>query len=123
MTPNHDWTVKTEKGRNRRRKVMSPQGNAPLAHTGESTVSNKPKRHEKTRQPPHAGELDRPGPSESDLKRNPGIGASKGGFATGESPENIQGDNAVEGDVGNDAMPAGGINPRQTGRTNKCTNV
>jgi hypothetical protein len=55
-----------------------------------------------------------------DLKRNPGIGSSKGSFArTGEDPEAIEADNTFEGDVENDTTPAGGVNPNHRGRTNK----
>jgi hypothetical protein len=55
----------------------------------------------------------------SDLKVNPGIGASKGAFATGEDPRQLEGGNTVEGDVGNDTNPQGGIDPGKLGRTNK----
>jgi hypothetical protein len=41
-------------------------------------------------------------PFKSDLERNPGIGQSKGSFATGVPPEEIEGENTVEGDVEND---------------------
>ncbi len=55
----------------------------------------------------------------NDLERNPGIGSSKGAFATGEDPKSIEADNTVEGDTLNDATPQGGVDPRHTGRTNK----
>ena len=56
----------------------------------------------------------------SDLKRNPGIGASKGAFAaTGADPETIEAGNTAEGDVMNDATSGGGVNPGKVGRTNK----
>ena len=42
-----------------------------------------------------------------DLERNPGIGQSKGAFATGESPEELEGENTTEGDVDNDSNPDG----------------
>ncbi len=59
------------------------------------------------------------GPFTSDLERNPGIGQSKGTFATGESPELIEGDNTVEGDVENDVNAQGGIDKNELGRTNR----
>jgi len=59
------------------------------------------------------------GPFKSDLARNPGIGQSKGSFATGEDPDEIEGDNTSEGDVENDAEPSGRVDPRHVGRTNK----
>jgi hypothetical protein len=58
-------------------------------------------------------------PFADDLERNPNIGESKGTFATGESPEDIEGDNTVEGDVENDPQPSGRVNGNQLGRTNK----
>ena len=58
-------------------------------------------------------------PFPNDLERNPGIGQSKGSFMTGIPPEEIEGENTVEGDVENDTTAAGGINPRQKMRTNK----
>ena len=54
-----------------------------------------------------------------DLDRNPGIGESKGAFATGLDPHGIEGENTVEGDVENDTRPSGGVDPDQLGRTNK----
>lgn len=55
----------------------------------------------------------------NDLRRNPGIGASKGDFAaTDTSPELIEGENTQEGDVLNDATPEGGADPARRGRTN-----
>jgi hypothetical protein len=55
-----------------------------------------------------------------DLERNPGIGTSKGVHtATGVAPEDLEADNTVEGDVMNDTTQTGGVNPNQTGRTNK----
>ena len=59
-------------------------------------------------------------PLQDDLERNPGIGASKGAFAaTGTDPEDIEAANTAEGDVMNDATKGGGVDPNQTGRTNK----
>ena len=62
-----------------------------------------------------------PGPRPpDDLERNPGIGTSKGVHsATGVDPEDLEADNTVEGDVMNDTTQTGGVNPNQTGRTNK----
>lgn len=57
-------------------------------------------------------------PTQSDLDRNPGIGQSKGTFATGEDPTEIEGDNTVKGDTENDTTPQGGVNPEE-GRTNR----
>ncbi|MGQ7792511.1 hypothetical protein ACUN0C_08900 [Faunimonas sp. B44] len=54
-----------------------------------------------------------------DLTDNPGIGASKGSYAAGEDPEQIEGENTFEGDVENDATPQGGADPKKLGRTNK----
>jgi hypothetical protein len=56
---------------------------------------------------------------DGDLKRDPGIGSSKGTFATGEDPRSIRADNTVEGDVGNETTREGGVDPRHRGRTNK----
>ena len=56
-------------------------------------------------------------PSDADLKRNPGIGTSKGTIKQGEV--DLDGDNTFEGDVENDTTVGGGVDPRQTGRTNK----
>ena len=53
-----------------------------------------------------------------DLERNPGIGQSKGTFATGEDPELIEGENTVEGDTGNNAGRFGEVKT-DPGRTNK----
>jgi hypothetical protein len=40
---------------------------------------------------------------DEDLRRNPGIGQSKGSFMTGIPPEEIEGENTVEGDDDNNA--------------------
>ena len=40
---------------------------------------------------------------DEDLRRNPGIGQSKGSFTTGIPPEEIEGENTVEGDTDNNA--------------------
>ena len=58
-------------------------------------------------------------PSDADLKGNPGIGQSKGTTMAGEGVESIQADSTVEGDVENDTNPQGGVDPDQTGRTNR----
>ncbi|HWK65000.1 MAG TPA: hypothetical protein VNS34_08670 [Rhizobiaceae bacterium] len=57
-------------------------------------------------------------PSDKDLHENPGIGSSKGTIKQGEEV-GLDGDNTFEGDVENDTTAAGGVNPAQTGRTNK----
>ncbi len=55
-----------------------------------------------------------------DLDRNPGIGTSTGVHsATGVDPEDLEAQSTVEGDVMNDTTAEGGVNPNQTGRTNK----
>lgn len=61
-------------------------------------------------------------PTDKDLKENPGIGSSKGTTGAGEILEDnggLDGDNTFEGDVENDVTPQGGVDPNQTGRTNK----
>lgn len=40
---------------------------------------------------------------DEDLRRNPGIGQSKGSFMTGIPPQEIEGENTVEGDTENNA--------------------
>lgn len=55
---------------------------------------------------------------DEDLKRNPGIGQSKGTFATGEDPELIEGENTVEGDTDNNAGRFGEVKT-DPGRSNK----
>jgi hypothetical protein len=69
-----------------------------------------------SKHPKTKDDRDRP---RDDLERNPGIGSSKGSFATGEDPESIEADNTVEGDTLNDTTAQGGVDPRHTGRTNK----
>ena len=53
-----------------------------------------------------------------DLERNPGIGQSKGSFATGIPPEEIEGENTVEGDVDNDTTANDGVPQHEKARTN-----
>ena len=80
------------------------------------TSSKHPKGSEDRRQGLGA---DAPRPPD-DLRRNPGIGASKGGFArAGAGPEAIEGANTSEGDVMNDPNPQGGVEPGHKGRTNR----
>lgn len=55
---------------------------------------------------------------DEDLRRNPGIGQSKGTFATGEDPELIEGENTVEGDTENNAGRFGEVKT-DPGRENK----
>ncbi|GAB1580378.1 MULTISPECIES: hypothetical protein [Phyllobacteriaceae] len=57
-------------------------------------------------------------PDDADLKRNPGIGTSKGTIKEGDETV-LEGETTFEGDVENDTTRGGGINPSQTGRTNK----
>jgi hypothetical protein len=59
-----------------------------------------------------------PSPFQDDLARNPGIGQSKGSTISGADPDEIEGDNSVEGDVENDVTPAGSVDESQMGRTN-----
>jgi hypothetical protein len=54
-----------------------------------------------------------------DLDRNPAIGQSKGAFASGEDPEEIEGENTVVGDVENDSTASDGVPQEERGRTNK----
>jgi len=61
-------------------------------------------------------------PNDKDLRENPGIGTSKGTIKGGEilnDDESLDGDNTFAGDVENDVTPQGGVDPDQTGRTNK----
>ena len=55
-------------------------------------------------------------PSDADLKGDSGIGTTKGAWG---DKERIGGENTYQGDVMNDADPQGGVDPGQTGRTNK----
>lgn len=59
------------------------------------------------------------GPFRSDLERNPGIGQSKGSFATGEDPQELEGVNTVEGDVENQATPQGAVDIAHEPRGNR----
>ena len=63
--------------------------------------------HPKTRQP-----------SDADLKRNPGIGQSKG-LDRFSGVDDVKSDSTVEGDVANDTNRSGGVDPDQRGRANK----
>ncbi|TPK65050.1 MULTISPECIES: hypothetical protein [unclassified Mesorhizobium] len=63
-----------------------------------------------------------PRPSDRDLRNDPGIGASKGTIKGGDildDDEELDGENTFRGDVENDTTSQGGVNPDQTGRTNK----
>lgn len=57
-------------------------------------------------------------PFPDDLERNPGIGQSKGSFMTGIPPEEIEGENTVEGDFENDSTANDGVPQAERGRTN-----
>jgi hypothetical protein len=46
-------------------------------------------------------------------------GQSKGAFASGEDPEEIEGENTVVGDVENDSTAKDGVPQEERGRTNK----
>lgn len=58
---------------------------------------------------------------QDDLKRNPGIGQSKGlTGATDDEVDDLAADSTAEGDVGNEVdARTGGIDPKHMGRTNK----
>ena len=58
-------------------------------------------------------------PFPDDFGHNPGIGQSKGSFATGEDPLSDEGGSTVEGDVENQADSLGRANAYKLGRTNK----
>jgi hypothetical protein len=58
-------------------------------------------------------------PSDKDLAHKSGIGATGGLNKRNDDLEQIEGENTVEGDVMNDTTAGGGVNPNQTGRTNK----
>ena|SRR5207248_3995241 len=56
-------------------------------------------------------------PSDSDLRSNPLIGASRGATLAGASPDDLeesQGANTIEGDLENDANAAGGIDKSES---------
>lgn len=53
-----------------------------------------------------------------DLENDPGIGQSKSSFMTGIPPEEIEGENTVEGDVENDTTAGDGVPQREKSRTN-----
>jgi len=57
-------------------------------------------------------------PFPDDLERNPGIGESKGSFATGIPPEEIEGENTVEGDIDNDTTATDAVRRGKHSRTN-----
>jgi hypothetical protein len=57
-------------------------------------------------------------PSDTDLKRDPGIGQSKR-LNRFEGADEMSGENTEEGDVANDVNRFGGVNPDQRGRANK----
>lgn len=77
-----------------------------------------------TNKHPAAGHEPDPLPAD-DLASDPGIGSSAGVTRAGgltqahEDPEDIAGDNTVEGDVDQDMDRGGGISPDHRGRTNK----
>jgi hypothetical protein len=51
-------------------------------------------------------------PTDSDLRGNPAIGASKGATMAHATPDEVEdalGENTFEGDVGNDVNPQGGV--------------
>lgn len=56
---------------------------------------------------------------DEDLRTNPGIGQSKGAYAMGGDLDYAEGENTVEGDVGNDPDAQGRIREDRLGRTNR----
>ncbi len=54
-----------------------------------------------------------------DLRNNPGIGQSKGAYAMGGDLDYAEGENRVEGDVGNDPDRKGELKDTNLGRTNR----
>lgn len=61
----------------------------------------------------------RDNPFRDDRERNPGIGRSKGTFATSEPPDGIAANSTIEGDTENETTRQGGIDPNKLGRTNR----
>ena len=57
-------------------------------------------------------------PFTDDLERDPGIGGSKGAFATGDHPQTIKGENTSEGDVDNDSTLTDGVPEQVRERAN-----
>lgn len=57
-------------------------------------------------------------PSDDDLKRNPGIGASRGTHKLGEM-DALDGESTFVGDVESDTTEGGGVRPDEPRRTNK----
>lgn len=56
---------------------------------------------------------------DEDLRRNPGIGQSKGAYAMGGDLDYAEGENTVEGDVENDPDALGRVPETKLGRTNR----
>jgi hypothetical protein len=56
---------------------------------------------------------------DEDLRRNPGIGQSKGAYAMGGDLDYAEGDNTVEGDVDNDTTVTDGVPEAERSRTNR----
>jgi hypothetical protein len=56
-------------------------------------------------------------PPRDDLKDNPGIKASRG--TAGADPDELAGENTIEGDVANQTDATGAIRPDDWGRTNR----
>jgi hypothetical protein len=65
---------------------------------------------------PKAGPKGRP---RDDIVDDPGIGRSKGAWATGTDPHDLDGESTTEGDVANETTREGGVDPGHLGRTNK----
>ena len=57
-------------------------------------------------------------PFADDNERNPGIGQTKGSFATGEKPGALAGENTFQGDTENDANASAGVREKSRERTN-----
>lgn len=64
---------------------------------------------------PPAGQQPTPSAND-DLERDPGVGTSKGTFATGVDAEEIEGENTFEGDVDNDVDRTGAVREDIRGR-------
>ena len=59
-------------------------------------------------------------PSDTDLKRNPGIGQTTQGVDQEKTTfEDEEGENTIEGDVLNDTEADGSVDPGRRGHTNK----
>ncbi len=94
----------------------------PKPATGGGAVGNDLRMQRLAKQKRRSGMTARKGVAgpkrDEDLRRNPGIGQSKGLFATGAEFEELEGENTVEGDVENDPDTLGQVDERH-GRANR----